>query len=116
MAANAPETRVVRLRRRGGKVVQDCDLYIGRRMTMGGWNLPQSDWANPFTVKICGSAEEACRRYEEWLLEKDDEGGHTNPLLSRLEELRGKTLGCWCKPGPCHGDILIRLLESGPEQ
>ena len=27
-------------------------------------------------------------------------------------ELEGKELGCWCKPSPCHGDILIKLLKE----
>lgn len=26
-----------------------------------------------------------------------------------LPELAGKTLGCWCAPRPCHGDVLVRL-------
>lgn len=39
--------RVVRLRRQNGVVVQDCDLYVGRECTMGGWNLPRSKWAGP---------------------------------------------------------------------
>lgn len=29
-----------------------------------------------------------------------------------IEALRGKNLGCWCKPEDCHGDVLIELLES----
>lgn len=29
-----------------------------------------------------------------------------------IEALRGKNLGCWCKPEACHGDVLIELLES----
>jgi hypothetical protein len=27
-------------------------------------------------------------------------------------ELDGRTLGCWCKPLACHGDILVELLET----
>jgi|SRR5215217_7358699 len=26
--------------------------------------------------------------------------------------LRGKRLGCWCKPGPCHADVLVSWLDS----
>lgn len=27
-----------------------------------------------------------------------------------VEELRGKNLACWCKPGePCHADVLLEL-------
>lgn len=29
-----------------------------------------------------------------------------------LDELKGKTLGCWCKPECCHGDVLINLLKK----
>ncbi len=103
-------TSVVRLRRRGGVVVQDADVYIGRRVFMGGWRLPASPWANPFPRDPCVSSEEACRRYETWLR------GERPDLLARLPELRGKTLGCWCAPGPCHGDVLIRLLAEADAQ
>ena len=27
-------------------------------------------------------------------------------------ELKGKTLGCWCKPYPCHGDVLAELADK----
>lgn len=97
---------VVRIRRKNGRVAQGCDVYIGRAMHMGGWHLPQSDWANPFTVKECGSNEEACRRYEEWIRNERQD------LMDRLHELEGKTLGCWCKPAACHGDVLLKLLDE----
>lgn len=29
-----------------------------------------------------------------------------------FEPLRGKALACWCHPGPCHGDIIVRLLDG----
>lgn len=98
-------TRVVRIRRKDGKIATDCDVYIGRKCTMGGWDLPQSKWHNPFSVRQCGSAEEACARYEKYI--------RTQPrLLKSLDELRGKTLGCWCKPNACHGDVLVKLLDE----
>jgi hypothetical protein len=29
------------------------------------------------------------------------------------EELRGKNLACWCKPGsPCHADVLLQIANS----
>ena len=99
-------TTVVRVRRKGGEVVQDCDVYIGRRMCMGGWKLAESDWANPFTVKQYGSNEVVCNLFESWIrTERPD-------LMARLPELRGKTLGCWCKPAACHGDVLARLVAE----
>lgn len=29
-----------------------------------------------------------------------------------VENLRGKTLGCWCSPKPCHGDVIIEYINS----
>ncbi len=80
------------------------DVYIGRAMFMGGWKLSRSIWANPFTIKECGSATQACINYETWI--------KTQPhLMARLHELRGKRLACWCTPGPCHGQVLMKLLD-----
>ena len=98
--------KVVRIARRKGVVVQDCDVYIGRSVTYGGWNLPRSKWANPFSVKDCGgSVAVAVQQYREYILKKP-------LLLQQLAELDGKTLGCWCKPGLCHGDVLVDLFEE----
>jgi hypothetical protein len=102
------ETRVVCLQRKNGKIVQDCDVYIGRRWIMGGWDLPQSKWANPYTIRQVGSAEKAVRLYDEYVRESPH-------LMASLSELEGKRLGCWCKKKPtdvCHGDVLVRLVNE----
>ena len=81
---------------------EDYDIYIGR----------PSKWGNPFThlnkttkakFKV-STREEAIKRYKEWILNQPE-------LLKDLHELKGKTLGCWCKPKSCHGDILVELIE-----
>lgn len=97
--------RVVRLKRRAGVVVQDCDVYIGRMCTLGGWMLQASKWANPYSVKSVGSAERAVELYRTYLRGNSE-------LWTALEELEGKTLGCWCKPGPCHGDVLVEMFNE----
>ena len=56
-----------------------------------------SKWGNPFTVSQYGR-KEAINRYKEWIMTKPD-------LMKALHELKGKTLGCHCKPKACHGDI-----------
>lgn len=33
-------------------------------------------------------------------------------LLADLHELKGKRLGCHCKPNACHGDILAELADA----
>jgi len=96
--------RVVRIRRSQGVVAQGCDVYIGRACSRGGWELPQSKWHNPYSVKAAGSAEQACILYEQYI--------RNSQLMDQLGELEGKVLGCWCKPGPCHGDVLLKLLEE----
>ena len=63
-----------------------------------------SKWHNPYTVSACGSVEEAVRRYEVYIRQQPH-------LMADLHELKGKRLGCWCKPGPCHGDVLARLAD-----
>lgn len=103
-----PKCRVVHIKRSKGVVVQDCDVYIGRACTYGGWNLDQSKWANPFTIASSGSARAAVERYRRYLLSRHD-------LLADLGELRGKRLGCWCKPGPCHGDVLAEMANNLPK-
>ncbi len=102
------QTTVVKICRKDGIIYQGCTLYIGRACKRGGWNLDRSIWYNPFTIKQCESAEEACRKYEEYVR-------NTPNLWNHLWMLEGHTLGCWCKPGPCHGDVLIRLLEEWKE-
>eukprot|EP01102_Stenamoeba_stenopodia_P023045 TRINITY_DN9802_c0_g2_i1.p2 TRINITY_DN9802_c0_g2~~TRINITY_DN9802_c0_g2_i1.p2 ORF type:complete len:158 (+),score=36.22 TRINITY_DN9802_c0_g2_i1:206-679(+) len=108
-SAKKKKTTVVKLRRQGGRVIQDCDVYIGRNCNRGGWNLPKSKWANPFSLKACGgNIQEVVRRYENHVRSRPD-------LMEALPELRGKRLGCWCKvtpTTPCHGDVLVRLLEE----
>lgn len=34
-------------------------------------------------------------------------------LQEKIKPLKGKTLGCWCKPGnSCHGDIIAEFLDG----
>lgn len=101
-------TSVVCLKRKNGVVVQGCDIYIGRKISMGGWNLPESKWHNPYKLKECASAEECIKKFREYIMQKPD-------LLAQIHELRGKTLGCWCKKKghePCHGDVLVELVNT----
>jgi len=81
--------KLVRIRRNKSSIMQNCDLYIGRANNMGGWNLLQSKWANPFTIKKYGTAAKACDLYLNYIINSD--------LFHDLPELESKTLGCWCE-------------------
>ena len=81
-------TRVVHCKK------EKYDVYIGR----------PSKWGNPFHVPPYERGE-AVEKYREWML--------TQPrLLKDLHELKGKVLGCWCKPRACHGDVLAELADK----
>lgn len=72
----------------------DYDVYIGR----------PSKWGNPCSIGKDGSREEVIEKYRQWLKNQPQ-------LLNSLWELQGKILGCWCKPKPCHGDVLVEFIK-----
>ena len=72
------------------------DVYIGR----------PSQWGNPFVIGKDGTREQVIQKYRNWFM--------TQPsLLAALPELTGRTLGCWCAPAACHGDVLAELADAG---
>lgn len=78
-------------------------IYIGRNNVYvnGTFN---SKWRNRFSVKKYG--RDGClKEYEKFIRENKE-------LLGQIDELDGKVLGCWCKPLPCHGDILLKILNE----
>jgi hypothetical protein len=81
-------------------------LYVGRAMYRGGWRLAASPLANPFRPGPDGSREQVVRHYRDYLLGRPD-------LLGLLPALRGRTLGCWCAPLPCHADVIAELADAG---
>lgn len=66
-----------------------------------------SFWGNPFHIGIDGTRREVIAKYRAMVLSRPD-------MMARLPELRGKTLGCWCKPKQCHADVLAELADSLP--
>ena len=34
---------------------------------------------------------------------------------ARIHKLQGKILGCFCKPKPCHGDVIVEYLNRLPD-
>ena len=76
---------------------------------MGGWQLNQSKWHNPYSVKQYGS-DNAINRYRTYIESNE------NNLLDDLHELAGKRLGCWCKPNRCHEGILRELFKKNIQQ
>ena len=102
--------KVKYLRKNGYNTLQDWldassnHVYIGRDLSAYVKGSRGSKWKNPFTIKKYGTAQEACRRYRQYIL-------NTPHLLHSLDELEGKVLGCWCKgENECHGEVLAQLI------
>ena len=84
---------------------EEFDVYIGRGSR---WGNPYSHKEGTLAEHVVGSRTEAIQKFEEYLLSNEE-------LMTSLPDLKGKTLGCWCKPKTCHGDILLRYA-NGPSQ
>jgi hypothetical protein len=82
-------TTVVNLRE------EPYDVYIGRG----------SIWGNPFRIGRDGSRPEVIAKYKRYLIKRPE-------LVAKIPTLRGKRLGCYCSPRPCHGDVLARLADE----
>jgi Domain of unknown function (DUF4326) len=66
-------------------------------------------WGNPYLIGREYTREQVIAAYERYLPTRPD-------LLARLPGLRGKRLGCYCKPLACHGDVLARLADGIPQE
>ena len=66
-----------------------------------------SKWGNPFRLHVDTPSNRALsiQLYEARILERPE-------LMAALHELDGMVLACCCKPKPCHGDILIQLVNQ----
>ena len=62
-----------------------------------------SKWRNPFSVKKFG--RQGC-------IDEFQKHLYSSGLINDIMELDGKTLGCWCKPEVCHGDVLVKALKQ----
>lgn len=86
---------MARLINRHNSPVPAGSVYIGRG----------SCWGNPFIIGKHGSRREVITLYEQYIR-------NTPALLRRIPELVDKTLVCSCKPAPCHGDVLLKLIDE----
>jgi hypothetical protein len=64
-----------------------------------------TEWGNPFEMGKDGDRDTVCDSYEIFFPRKFS-------LHNRLDELKGKVLGCWCYPARCHGMYLTAKVEE----
>lgn len=102
-------------------------IQLSRRK---GWKMPPNTvkvdrttrWGNPFrvgdsasadpsggVVAVCFTAAEAVDTFRSIV-------SRSEAFLEKArQDLRGKNLACWCKPGdPCHADVLLELANAEP--
>lgn len=87
------KTIVVNLRK------EKYDVYIGRGSIFG----------NPFHMYNQRERKFVIEKYKTYFYNriKIDEN-----FYHAVSELKGKILGCYCKPLACHGDIIVNYLEE----
>lgn len=87
------------------------DVYIGRagKGQDGFFGNPvRIGYACPEcgTKHMDGGSTLPCyRAYFERRMRRDPE------FRDRVEELKGKTMACFCAPKPCHGDVMQAYLD-----
>lgn len=93
----------------------ECDdnVYIGRKgvVFIDNERFPKNSsiFANPFKINKNCSRQESLKKYKFYILNKIE---NENYFLDELLSLKGKNLGCWCKPEDCHGDILTEIINK----
>ncbi len=85
-----PKRMVVNL-----KTFDEYDVFIGR----------PSKWENPYRIGKDGTRKEVIEKYRFYLTANRE-------LMEDIMSLDGKVLGCYCKPLPCHGDVIVRVIEE----
>lgn len=89
------------------------NVYIGRAgiVFIDKQRFPKksSNFSNPYKIGKDGTREEVIEKYKNYITQKLKE----NVLLQEeLFKMKGKNLGCWCAPEPCHGNVLLDLLSK----
>ena len=65
-------------------------------------------FGNPFNISKTRIREQSIKQYRLWFYKKIQ----LEMFREAVESLRDKTLGCWCKPLDCHGDIIVEYLNN----
>lgn len=96
---NESVTRVV------NRYKEPFDVYIGRGSM---WGNPYSHKDGTLAAHQVATVEEAVESYRCHLMQQI---ATMEITTSELRALEGKTLGCFCKPKPCHGDAIIEVIN-----
>ncbi len=80
------------------------DVYIGRvGRGQDGY------FGNPFRIGDGISREDAVKTFQRYFVERIEKD---TEFKRRVLALKGKRLGCFCKPKACHGDVIADWLNK----
>lgn len=92
------ETKIINISK------EPYDVYIGRA------GKGQSGYfGNPFPLTSITTRKKVMEKYRAYFynrIENDQE------FKERILQLKGKVLGCFCKPKMCHGDVIKEFLDN----
>lgn len=98
-------TQVVNIRN------DECDVKITRTRKNEVPEPPAFGcFGNPFTVGDYGR-DGAIKMFKAYFYKRIEED---QAFRQAVLSLRGKRLGCFCKPLDCHGDIIAAWLDNQP--
>lgn len=64
-----------------------------------------SNWRNPYVLGEDGDRPTVINSFRAYFAKKLG-------LQKRVPELKGKVLGCYCYPEPCHGEVLLQQIQQ----
>lgn len=96
-SCNDNQTNVVNVKR-----TDEWDVKIGRSTRFG----------NPYVLEQFGGDYTREASVEQFRLYFAHKIGTSKDFRQAVQDLKGKTLGCYCKPKLCHGDVIVEYLED----
>lgn len=94
-------TRAVNLKQ------EPFDVYIGR-----AGRGQDGYFGNPFRLAPGSMRGSTIAKFREYFLKRVEEDADFRRAVLAL---RGKRLGCFCKPLACHGDVIAAWIDAQPE-
>lgn len=91
-------TKVVNIRN------ENYDVYIGR-----SGKGQDGYFGNPFRRGYNETKDSCIKKYREYFYNRINSDPE---FKNRIHALKGKILGCFCKPYACHGDIIKDYLDG----
>lgn len=91
---------------------EDFDVYIGRagRGEDGYFGNPiRLNVQCPFCDETHTEGGDTIPCFENYFLNRLDQD---DEFRERVHDLYGKKLGCFCKPKPCHGDVIAEYVNG----